>query len=251
MSSSENFLKSKGWIIGHVVHMDAAFPNDVFVGGVKDGSTSALYRGTRGGGGTITWSALGITAGTTSVTRLARLPDGRMFAAVQEGSSNRFYRSDATVSSWTNITASVVGGGSPNGAVGMCHVLRDGATVVLGWIGGPTKKSTDGGTTWTTVPLAITAPRPPAMLTTETSPSWSRGSLHQDPLDPNRWYLPNGFGPYMTSDGGATVSYMSIRSNNHRRRFDLVAGECGWSDRHWPTGGQRDCQRLRGPGQRQ
>lgn len=196
-------------LIGHVVHMDAAFPNDIFVGGVKDGASSALFRGTRGGDGNITWSAVTITTGTTSVTRLARLPDGRVFAAVQEGNANRFYRSNAAVSSWTNITSTVLGGSFANGPVGMCHVLRDGQTIVLGWIGGPTKRSTDGGNTWASVPLAITGPRPPAMLPGESSPGWSRGSLHQDPLDANRWYLPNGFGPFVSGDAGATVQYMT------------------------------------------
>ena len=196
-------------LIGQVVHMDAAFPADIFVGGVNDGGASAMFRGIRGGNGSITWSTMSITASTTSVTRLARLPDGRMFAAVQEGSANRFYRSDASVSSWTNITASVLGSEGANGPVGMCHVLRDGSTVVLGWIGGPTRKSTNGGANWTTVPLAITGDRPAAMLAGDTSPGWSRGSLHQDPLDPDRWYLPNGFGPFVSHDGGATVRYMT------------------------------------------
>lgn len=208
-------------LIGHVVHMDAAFPNDVFVGGIKDGATSALFRGTRSGGN-ITWSAVTISTGTTSVTRLARLADGRVFAAVQEGNVNRFYRSDAAVSSWTNITPTVLGGASPNGPVGMCHVLRDGTTVVLGWLGGPTKRSLDGGATWSSLPLAITGPRPPAMLPGDISPGWSRGSLHQDPLNADRWYLPNGFGPFVSPDAGATVSYMT------RGIGEVVAWKPSW-----------------------
>lgn len=196
-------------MIGHVVHMHPAFPNDIFVGGVKDTGTSALYKGTRGGGGSITWSAVTVNAATTSVTRLARLPSGVMFAAVQDGTSNRFYKSDATGTTWTNITTTVLGGLTANGPVGMCHVLRDGVTIVLGWIGGPTRKSTNGGTSWSTLPLTITGTRPAAMLTSDTSPGWSRGSLHQDPLDANRWYLPNGFGPFVSTDAGSTVSYMT------------------------------------------
>lgn len=196
-------------MIGHVVHMHPAFPNDIFVGGVKDTGTSALYKGTRGAGGTITWSAVTVNAATTSVTRLARLPGGVMFAAVQDGSNNRFYKSDATGTAWTNITSTVLGGLSANGPVGMCHVLRDGSTIVLGWIGGPTRKSTNGGNSWSTLPLTIIGSRPTAMLTSDTSPGWSRGSLHQDPLDANRWYLPNGFGPFVTYDAGATVGYMT------------------------------------------
>jgi len=133
-------------LIGHVVQLHAAFPNEVFVGGVKDGSTSALYKGTRGAGGAITWAAVTVSASTTSVTRLARLPSGAMFAAVQDGSNNRFYQSDVTGMTWTNITSTVLGGLTANGPVGMCHVLRDGVTIVLGWIGGPTRKSTNGGT---------------------------------------------------------------------------------------------------------
>ena len=196
-------------LIGHVVHLHASFPNEVFVGGVKDGSTSALYKGTRGAGGAITWAAVTVTATTTSVTRLARLPSGVVFAAVQDGSSNRFYQSDVSGTTWTNITSTVLNGLTANGPVGMCHVLRDGSTIVLGWIGGPTRKSTNGGTSWSTLPLAITGTRPAAMLTSDTSPGWSRGSLHQDPLDANRWYLPNGFGPFVTTDAGATVNYMT------------------------------------------
>jgi hypothetical protein len=194
---------------GHVVHMHPSFPNDVFVGGVKGTSASALFKGTRGAGGTITWSAVTVNAATTSVTRLARLPGGVMFAAVQDGSANRFYKSNSTGTTWTNITTTVLGGLTANSPVGMCHVLRDGVTIVLGWIGGPTRRSTDGGTTWSTVPLAISGDRPPAMLTSDTSPGWSRGSLHQDPLDANRWYIPNGFGPFRSTDAGATVQYMT------------------------------------------
>jgi hypothetical protein len=196
-------------LIGHVVHLHPAFPNEVFVGGIKDGSTSALYKGTRGAGGAITWSAITVNAATTSVTRLARLPGGVMFAAVQDGSNNRFYKSDITGTTWTNITTTVLGGLSANGPVGMCHVLRDGTTIVLGWIGGPTRKSSNAGVSWTTVPLTITGTRPPAMLTSDTNPGWSRGSLHQDPLDADRWYLPNGFGPFVSNDAGSTVSYMT------------------------------------------
>ena len=196
-------------LIGHVVHVHPSFPNEVFVGGVKDGSTSALYKGTRGAGGAITWAAVTVNAATTSVTRLARLSGGVMFAAVQDGSNNRFYRSDASGTTWTNITTTVLGGIAANGPVGMCHVLRDGSTIVLGWIGGPTRKSTNGGASWSTVPLTITGTRPPAMLAGDTSPGWSRGSLHQDPLDADRWYLPNGFGPFVSTDAGGTVSYMT------------------------------------------
>ncbi len=196
-------------LIGHVVHMHPAFPNEVFVGGVNDGGTSALYKGTRGAGGTITWAAMTVNAATTSVARLARLPSGVMFAAVQDGANNRFYKSDATGTTWANITTVVLGALSANGPVGMCHVLRDGVTIVLGWIGGPTRKSTNGGTSWTTLPLTITGTRPAAMLSSDTSPGWSRGALHQDQLDANRWYLPNGFGPFVTTNAGATVSYMT------------------------------------------
>jgi hypothetical protein len=195
---------------GHVVQMHPSFPNDVFIGGVKGSATSALFKGTRGVGGAITWAAVTVNAATTSVSRLARLPGGVMFAAVQDGGSNKFYRSNATGTTWTDITTSVLSGGlTANGPVGMCHVLADNSTVVLGWIGGPTRKSTDGGGSWTTVPLAITGTRPPAMLTSDTSPGWSRGSLHQDPLDANRWYIPNGFGPFRSVDAGATVQYMT------------------------------------------
>ncbi|MCE9609437.1 MAG: hypothetical protein K8R23_04345 [Chthoniobacter sp.] len=194
---------------GHVVHMDAAFPNDVFIGGEKGTAASALFKGTRGAGTTVTWTAVTVNAATTSVTRLARLPSGVMFAAVQDGGANRFYKSNAAGTTWTDITSTVLGGLTSNGPVGMCHVLRDGSTIVLGWIGGPTRKSINGGTTWSTVPLAITGTRPVAMLTSETSPSWSRGALHQDPLDANRWYLPNGFGPFRSTDAGATVQYMT------------------------------------------
>lgn len=196
-------------LIGHVVHMHPSFPNDVFVGGVKDSSASALFKGTRGAGGTITWAAVTVNAATTSVTRLARLSSGVMFAAVQDGANQRFYKSDGAGTAWTNITSTVLGSLTANGPVGMCHVLRDGVTIVLGWIGGPTRKSINGGTSWTTVPLAISGTRPAAMLTSDTSPGWSRGSLHQDPLDSNRWYLPNGFGPFVSSDAGATVNYMT------------------------------------------
>jgi hypothetical protein len=196
-------------LIGHVVHLHESFPNEVFVGGVKDGSASALYKGTRGAGGTITWAAVTVNAATTSVTRLARLSSGVMFAAVQDGSNNRFYKSDITGATWANINTSVLGGLTANGPVGMCHVLRDGVTIVLSWIGGPTRKSTNGGTSWSTVPLTTSSTRPPAMLTSDTSPGWSRGSLHQDPLDANRWYLPNGFGPFVSNDAGATVNYMT------------------------------------------
>jgi BNR/Asp-box repeat len=132
-----------------------------------------------------------------------------MFAAVQNGLSDFFYKSDATGTTWTNITATVLGGFNSNGPVGMCHVLKDNTTIVLSWIGGPTRKSTDGGTTWTSIPLSITGTRPTAMLSGETSPSWSRGALHQDPLDPNRWYIPNGFGPFRSTDAGATIQYMT------------------------------------------
>ena len=196
-------------MIGHVVQMHPSFPNEVFVGGVRDTGTSALYKGTRGIGGAITWSAVTVNAATTSVTRLARLPSGVMFAAVQDGANNRFYKSDATGTTWTNITTTVLNGLTANGPVGMCHVLRDGVTIVLGWIGGPTRKSTNGGTSWSTLPLTLTGTRPPAMLTSDTSPGWSRGSLHQDPLDANRWYLPNGFGPFLSTNAGTTVSYMT------------------------------------------
>ena len=58
-----------------------------------------------------------------------------MFAAVQDGSNNRFYKSDVTGTTWTNITSTVLNGLTANGPVGMCHVLRDGSTIVLGWIG--------------------------------------------------------------------------------------------------------------------
>lgn len=196
-------------MIGHVVHMHSAFPNDIFVGGEKGTAASALFKGTRGAGGTVTWSAVTVNAATTSVTRLARLPGGVMFAAVQDGSANRFYRSDAIGTTWADITSTVLGGLTSNGPVGMCHVLRDGSTIVLGWIGGPTRKSTNGGTSWSTIPLSITGTRPAAMLTSDTSPGWSRGALHQDPLDANRWYLPNGFGPFRTTDAGSTVQYMT------------------------------------------
>jgi hypothetical protein len=196
-------------LVGHVVQMHPSFPGEVFVSGVKDGSTSALYKGTRGAGGVITWAAITVSAATTSVSRLARLPSGVLFAAVQDGSNNRFYRSDATGTTWTDITSTVLGGLTANGPVGMCHVLRDGSTIVLGWIGGPTRRSTNGGTTWSTLPLSVTGSRPPAMLTSDASPGWSRGSLHQDPLNADRWYLPNGFGPFVTTDAGATVSYMT------------------------------------------
>jgi photosystem II stability/assembly factor-like uncharacterized protein len=136
---------------GHVVQMHPSFPNDVFVGGVKGTATSALFKGTRGTGGTITWSAVTVNAATTSVTRLARLPGGVMFAAVQDGSANRFYKSNSTGTTWTNITTTVLGGLTANGPVGMCHVLRDGVTIVLGWIGGPTRRSTDAGASWNVI----------------------------------------------------------------------------------------------------
>ena len=193
---------------GHVVQMDAAFPNEIFVGGVKGGG-SALYKGTRGAGGSISWSAVTVDATTTSVSRLARLPSGVLFAAVQDGSFQRFYRSNATGTTWTNVSSTVLGGLNANGPVGMCHLLRDQTTLVCGWIGGPTRKSTDGGATWSTLPLTITGSRPPAMLTSETAPGWSRGAIHQDPLDPNRWYLPNGYGPFRTTDAGATLQYVT------------------------------------------
>lgn len=196
-------------LIGHVVHLHAAFPNELFVGGVKDGSSSALYKGTRGVGGVISWAEVAVSASATSVTRLARLPSGVMFAALQDGSNNSFYKSDVTGTVWTNITSTLLGGLTANGPVGMCHVLADGVTIVLGWIGGPTRKSTNGGTAWSTLPLAFTGTRPAAMLTSETSPGWSRGSLHQDPLNADRWYLPNGFGPFVSNDAGATVNYMT------------------------------------------
>ncbi len=196
-------------LIGHVVHFHPAFPDEIFVGGVKDGSTSALYKGVREAGGSITWSAITVDADTTSVTRLARLPNGVLFAAVQNGSQNLFFKSDAAGTSWEDITTAVLGPHSANHPVGMCHVLRDGTTIILGWIAGPTRKSVDGGSTWSTLPLAITGDRPVAMLASDTSPGWARGSLHQDPLDENRWYLPNGFGPFVSPDAGNTVSYMT------------------------------------------
>jgi len=194
---------------GHVVHMHPSFPNDIFVGGVKGTAASALFKGVRGVGGAITWSAVTINAATTTVSRLARLPSGEIFAAVQDGSSNRFYKSNTTGTTWTNITSTVLGGLSANGPVGMCHVLRDGTTVILGWIGGPTRKSTNSGSTWSTLNLTISNNRPPAMLTSGGGPGWSRGSIHQDPIDPNRWYLPNGFGPFRSKDAGNTVDYMT------------------------------------------
>lgn len=196
-------------LIGHVVHLHAAFPNDVFVGGVKSSAASALFKGTRGAGGAVAWLPVTISAGTTAVGRLARLPSGVMFAAVQEGSANRFYKSDATGTTWTQITSALPGSGSANGPIGMCHVLADGQTVVLGWIGGPTVRSTNGGATWTTVPLTIAGDRPLAMLTSDGAIGWSRGSITQDPLDPNRWYIPNGFGPFLSTNAGATASYMT------------------------------------------
>ena len=145
---------------GHVVHMNPAFPNEIFVGGVKGTAASALFKGVRGVGGAITWSAVTINAATTTVSRLARLPGGEIFAAVQDGSANRFYKSNTTGTSWTNITSTVLGGLSANGPVGMCHVLRDGTTVILGWIGGPTRRSANSGTTWSTVNLTISPDRP-------------------------------------------------------------------------------------------
>lgn len=196
-------------LTGHVVQMHSAFPNDIFVGGEKGTAASALFKGTRGAGSAVTWTAVTVNAATTAVTRLARLPSGVMFAAVQDGGANLFYKSNATGTTWTNLTSTVLGGLTSNGPVGMCHVLRDGSTIVLGWIGGPTRKSTDGGASWSTVPLTITGARPAAMLTSDTSPGWSRGALHQDPLDANRWYLPNGFGPFRSTDAGATVQYMT------------------------------------------
>lgn len=194
---------------GHVVHLHAAFPNDIFIGGEKGSAASALFKGTRGAGTTVTWAAVTVNAATTSVTRLARLPSGVMFAAVQDGGTNRFYKSNATGTTWTDITTTVLGGLTSNGPVGICQVLRDGSTIVLGWIGGPTRKSTDGGATWSTLSLTITGTRPVAMLTSDTSPGWARGAVHQDPLDANRWYLPNGFGPFRSTDAGATVQYMT------------------------------------------
>ena len=196
-------------LIGHVVHLDAAFPNDLWVGGVKSSAASALFKGSRGQGGAISWTPVTISAGTTAVGRLARLPGGVLFAAVQEGNANRFYKSDATGTTWTHITPSLPGNSSANGPIGMCHVLADGQTVVLGWIGGPTVRSANGGATWGTVPLTITGDRPLAMLTSDGTVGWSRGSLTQDPLDPNRWYIPNGFGPFVSTNAGATVSYMT------------------------------------------
>ncbi len=206
--SKENGTAFDG-MTGHVVHMHPSFPNEIFVGGVKGTAASALFKGVRGAGGTITWSAVTINAATTTVSRIARLPSGECFAAVQDGNANRFYKSNTTGTTWTNITSTVLGGLSANGPVGMCHVLRDGTTVILGWIGGPTRKSTNSGSTWSTLPLTITGTRPPAMLTSDSSPGWSRGSIHQDPLDANRWYLPNGFGPFRSTDAGNTVQYMT------------------------------------------
>ncbi len=196
-------------LVGHVVHMHPSFPNEIYIGGLKAAGTSALYRGTRGAGGGVAYTAITVDAGATSVSRLARLPSGVMFAAVEVGTEQRFYRSDTTGTMWSDITTSVRGGAFVNSPVGMCHVLRDASTIILGWIGGPTRRSTDGGNSWSTVPLTITGSRPPAMLTSEVAPGWARGSVHQDPIDPNRWYLPNGFGPYRTTDAGATVQYMT------------------------------------------
>ncbi len=196
-------------LVGHVVHLSAAFPDDVFVGGVKGSAASALFKGTRGAGGAVTWTPVTVSAGTTAVGRLARLPGGVMFAAVQDGAANRFYKSDATGTTWTNITATLPGNASANGPIGMCQVLADGQTVLLGWIGGPTLRSGNGGATWAAVPFALTGARPLAMLTSDGTIGWARGSVTQDPLDGNRWYIPNGFGPFVSDDAGATVRYMT------------------------------------------
>lgn len=196
-------------LVGHVVHMHPSFPNEIFVGGEKGSGPGALYRGVRRSNGAIAWKPVKVSAKATAVTRLARLSNGVMFAAVRERSGEFFYMSNTKGAGWKNITARILGTDFANGPVGMCHVLRDNATVVVSWLGGPTRKSTDGGLTWTSVPLSITGTRPVAMLTSETAPSWARGSLHQDPLDANRWYLPNGFGPFVSTDAGATANYMT------------------------------------------
>lgn len=196
-------------LIGHVVHMHPAFPNEIFVAGVKASASSALFKGIRGPGGNITWTPVTVSPSTTSVTRLARLSSGEIFAAVQEGIHNRFFKSDPAGLNWTDITTTVLGSLTPNGPLGTCQVLSDGNTILLGWLGQPTRKSTDGGATWSSVPMVITGNRPIAMLTTEAKIGWARGCVHQDPLNPNRWYLPGGYGPFLSTDAGATASYMT------------------------------------------
>ena len=196
-------------LIGIFVHMHPAFPEEYYVGGIKGSAPSALYKGVRDKSGYIEWTPVEISAQTTAVTRLARLPSGEIFAAVEEGSQTGFYKSDPNGEKWTNITNTILGNLRPNGPLGTCQVLNDGKTILLGWLAKPTLKSTDGGATWTQVPMVITGQRPIAMLTTEREVYWARAYVQQDPLNPNRWYLPGGFGAFVSNDAGATVSYMT------------------------------------------
>ena len=162
----------------------------------------------------VRWKKL-LTA--TRIYRIARMADGTTFAAGVNRHRNVLYR--ITASDWArpttyrarniyaNYLAALPFAPARESELATVQVLANG-DVIAADLFENTCRSTDGGTTFTRLPLTFTGP-----LTGWSTPGTKtidggRNGLVQDPTEPMRLFLGGGYAPYRSDDGGATWRFI-------------------------------------------
>jgi len=181
-----------------------AFPDQIWVGG-DGGAWVSTDHGA-------TWVKK-VTTGKT--WRVVRLANGKTFLSGETTGANCTLER-VTATDWANpatytftsILTNYFTGlpySDNNWKLPMLTVLANGMLVV-GDLYEFTRKSSNEGTAWTTVPRAVSGTMPP--WNPGNGRTTSGNQITQDPTNPSRWFMASGYGPFRTGDSGATWQYV-------------------------------------------
>ncbi len=212
------------------VTMHPAFPDQIWVA-AEGGVWVSVDHG-------VAWTKV-LTM--TRAYRVVRKADGTTFVA---GTNSGNVLSRITATDWnnpatytsTNIYANYLAGlpYSPGGDFATISVLANGDLIGADLFNF-TRKSTNNGATWTTLPLTLTGPLPAWDYPGHPTVLGGRNNFLQDPTLASRWFLGGGFGPFRSDDGGATWRYIVGGVGNPHGIGETVA----WRVNFHPTDPQR------------
>ncbi len=168
--------------------------SEIWVGSATGTTAAGVWRSTNSG---TSWTQMRSSAQIQdAVFRILVKTDGTAFVAYNESLAR--YSSNT----WTDIT----GFSSGQGNFCAVHFMGNENTIVAGRMD-YTRKSNDGGATFSTVlPLTLLPPLPKHSFNWTTI-QWARNEFMQNPSNANEWFMSGGFGCFKSTDAGQNWRY--------------------------------------------
>ena len=168
--------------------------SEIWVGSATGTTAAGVWRSTNSG---TSWTQMRSSAQIQdAVFRILVKTDGTAFVAYNESLAR--YSSNT----WTDIT----GFHPDQGNFCAVHFMGNENTIVAGRMD-YTRKSNDGGATFSTVlPLTLLPPLPKHSFNWTTI-QWARNEFMQNPSNANEWFMSGGFGCFKSTDAGQNWRY--------------------------------------------